>query len=136
MLVISQSNSKPPRDRRRRSAERRRRGRRRGARIGHMAEEARTAVQHDAPEAPGVELDEEQRADAPWLPERHRSTDVADLRDLLPGVEPDRQVTDWGRSERIEALADRTIVEFYYRYWFRCEVEGVESVPDDGGALI
>jgi 1-acyl-sn-glycerol-3-phosphate acyltransferase len=59
-----------------------------------------------------------------------------DLRDLLPGVEPERQVDDWGRSERIEGLLDKTLIEFYYRLWFRCEVEGIEHVPDEGGALI
>lgn len=59
-----------------------------------------------------------------------------DLRRLLPGVEPERTLTDWGRSERIEGLLDRTLVEFYYRYWFRCEVEGVENIPAQGGALL
>jgi 1-acyl-sn-glycerol-3-phosphate acyltransferase len=59
-----------------------------------------------------------------------------DLRQLLPGVEPERQVDDWGRSERVEGLLDRTLVEFFYRLWFRCEVEGIEYVPDEGGALI
>ena len=28
------------------------------------------------------------------------------------------------------------VLDFYYRYWFRVEVEGVENVPADGGALI
>src|SRR5829696_8577231 len=102
-----------------------------------MGEEAPTVVQDPAPEAPGQELDEEARASAPWLPERHRSgREVGDLRDLLPGVEPDRQVTDWGRSERIEGALDRTVIEFLYRYWFRAGVEGIENVPADGGALI
>src|SRR3954464_13355426 len=59
-----------------------------------------------------------------------------DLREYLPGVEPDRQVDDWGRSERVEGLIDRTAVEFLYRYWFRVEVEGIENVPSDGGALL
>ncbi|MDX6696792.1 MAG: hypothetical protein QOE65_189 [Solirubrobacteraceae bacterium] len=59
-----------------------------------------------------------------------------DPRDLLPGLEPERQVTDWGRSERIEGLLDRTLVDFFYRYWFRVEVEGMENVPDEGGALL
>ena len=59
-----------------------------------------------------------------------------DLRDHLPGVEPERTLTDWGRSERIEGLMDRTLVEFYYRYWFRAEVEGIENVPASGGALL
>jgi 1-acyl-sn-glycerol-3-phosphate acyltransferase len=59
-----------------------------------------------------------------------------DLREQLPGVEPQRRVTDWGRSERLEGLFDRTVLEFLYRYWFRVEVEGLENVPDEGGALL
>jgi len=59
-----------------------------------------------------------------------------DLRPYLPGVYPDRTITDWGRSERIEGLIDRTVVDFLYRLWFRCEVEGIENVPSDGGALL
>jgi 1-acyl-sn-glycerol-3-phosphate acyltransferase len=59
-----------------------------------------------------------------------------ELRRYLPGVEPERQIDDWGRSERIEGIYDRYLLEFYYRYWFRCEVEGVENVPATGGALL
>jgi 1-acyl-sn-glycerol-3-phosphate acyltransferase len=59
-----------------------------------------------------------------------------DLRDHLPGVEPERQLTDWGRSERVEGLFDKTLLEFFYRYWFRAEVEGIENVPASGGAMI
>jgi 1-acyl-sn-glycerol-3-phosphate acyltransferase len=59
-----------------------------------------------------------------------------DLRDYLPGVETERQVSDWGRSERVEGLFDRTIVDFFYKYWFRAEVEGIENVPSSGGALL
>ena len=33
----------------------------------------------------------------------------ADLREHLPGLEPERRVTDWGRSERLEGFVDRTI---------------------------
>src|SRR5436305_12012232 len=58
------------------------------------------------------------------------------LSDHLPGLEPERRVTDWGRSERIEGLVDRTVYDFLYRYWFRVEVEGVENVPAEGGALL
>src|SRR5919197_4491995 len=60
----------------------------------------------------------------------------SDPRDLLPAIEPERQVTDWGRSERVEALFDRTLWDFLYHYWFRCDVEGIENVPDSGGALL
>ena len=59
-----------------------------------------------------------------------------DLRDQLPGIEPERRVTDWGRSERVEALVDRTVYDFLYRYWFRVAVEGIENVPLDGPALL
>ena len=65
-----------------------------------------------------------------------RERDPDDLRDFLPGVEPDRQVTDWGRSERIEGALDATLSEFLYRYWFRVDVDGIENVPSDGGALL
>ncbi len=58
------------------------------------------------------------------------------MRNLLPALEPDRQLDDWGRSERVERIFDATLVEFFYRYWFRCDVEGVENVPDRGGALL
>jgi len=57
-------------------------------------------------------------------------------RELLPAIEPERQVDDWGRSERVEDFFDRTLVEFFYRYWFRTEVEGIENVPSTGGALL
>ena len=62
--------------------------------------------------------------------------DADDLRRYLPGVEPERRLNDWGRSERIESLMDRTLVDFYYRYWFRAEVEGIENIPSSGGALL
>jgi 1-acyl-sn-glycerol-3-phosphate acyltransferase len=59
-----------------------------------------------------------------------------EMRALLPAIEPERQVTDWGRSERVEGLLDRTVYEFLYHYWFRVEVEGIEQVPSVGGALL
>jgi 1-acyl-sn-glycerol-3-phosphate acyltransferase len=58
------------------------------------------------------------------------------MRDLLPALEPDRNLDDWGRSERVEGIFDATLVNFFYRYWFRCEVEGIENVPASGGALL
>ncbi|MEA2364598.1 MAG: hypothetical protein QOI32_110 [Thermoleophilaceae bacterium] len=59
-----------------------------------------------------------------------------ELKRHLPGVEPERQLNDWGRSERIEAIYDRLVADFYYRYWFRAEVEGIENIPSTGGALL
>ena len=58
------------------------------------------------------------------------------MRDLLPAIEPERRLNDWGRSERVEGAFDRTLVEFFYRYWFRAEIEGIENVPAEGGALL
>jgi 1-acyl-sn-glycerol-3-phosphate acyltransferase len=72
-------------------------------------------------------------ASAELLPERR---EAERMRDLLPAIEPERQLNDWGRSERVEGALDGTVVEFFYRYWFRTEVEGVENVPSDGGALL
>jgi 1-acyl-sn-glycerol-3-phosphate acyltransferase len=60
----------------------------------------------------------------------------ASYQDHLPGLEPERHLSDWGRSERIEGLVDRTIYDFLYRYWFRVEVDGIGNVPAEGGALL
>lgn len=62
--------------------------------------------------------------------------EVSDLREQLPGLEPERHVTDWGRSDRVEGVVDRTLYRFLYHYWFRVEVEGIENVPAGGGAMI
>jgi 1-acyl-sn-glycerol-3-phosphate acyltransferase len=57
-------------------------------------------------------------------------------RDQLPGLEPDRRITDWGRSERVEQLIDSTVSHFLYHYWLRVEAVGLENVPRQGGALL
>jgi 1-acyl-sn-glycerol-3-phosphate acyltransferase len=59
-----------------------------------------------------------------------------ELKEHLPGVEPERRLTDWGRSERVEEIFDATLAEWFYRYWFRAEVEGIENVPATGGGLL
>jgi 1-acyl-sn-glycerol-3-phosphate acyltransferase len=84
-----------------------------------MAEPTRTTLsprEHDA-------------VPAPLVP-------AGDLREHLPGVEPERRLNDWGRSERVEGVFDATLVEFFYRYWFRVEVEGIENLPATGGAML
>ena len=90
-----------------------------------MAESARTTLsqsERPAPEAlPAAELE---------------ALRDGEMRELLPAVETERRLTDWGRSERVDGLMDRTLVEFLYRYWFRADVEGVENVPAAGGALL
>jgi 1-acyl-sn-glycerol-3-phosphate acyltransferase len=58
------------------------------------------------------------------------------LKPYLPGVEPERRLNDWGRSERVEEAFDATVAEFFYRYWFRVDVEGIENLPATGGALL
>jgi 1-acyl-sn-glycerol-3-phosphate acyltransferase len=44
-------------------------------------------------------------------------------------------VDEWGRSERTRALA-RAIYDPLYSRWFRTEWEGLEKIPDVGGALL
>jgi 1-acyl-sn-glycerol-3-phosphate acyltransferase len=99
-----------------------------------MAEEHRTSL--GAP-IPGSTDEPPGQPDAPGLPApvpERGATQV--MRELLPAIEPERRLNDWGRSERIEGVFDRTLLEFFYRYWFRAEVEGIENVPADRGALI
>ncbi|MGA7435481.1 MAG: lysophospholipid acyltransferase family protein [Solirubrobacterales bacterium] len=60
---------------------------------------------------------------------------IKDLRDLLPAAESDRALDDWGRSETMIAAME-PILNFYYRYWFRVETEGIENIPADRGALL
>jgi 1-acyl-sn-glycerol-3-phosphate acyltransferase len=68
-------------------------------------------------------------------PEPAEEVDLRDLRELVPAAEPGRQLDDWGRSERVfDAL--EPLLDFYYRNWFRVEVEGIENVPDTDGALL
>jgi 1-acyl-sn-glycerol-3-phosphate acyltransferase len=68
-------------------------------------------------------------------PEREPEPDPRLLRDLIPAPDTSREVDDWGRSERVFSLME-PLLDFYYRYWFRVEVEGIENVPVDGGALL
>ncbi len=84
-----------------------------------MPESSRTPLSVREPETPGQAL-----------------VPAEDLKRHLPGVEPERRLTDWGRSERIEGAFDATVAEFFYRYWFRAEIEGIENVPSTGGALL
>ena len=44
-------------------------------------------------------------------------------------------VDEWGRSERFRALA-RTLYEPVYSRWFRVRWEGLEKIPNEGGALL
>jgi 1-acyl-sn-glycerol-3-phosphate acyltransferase len=87
--------------------------------------------QHASDEAPGATVELELSDIRSALSERD-----AGLRDHLPGIEPERRLTDWGRSERVEGIVDRTIYEFLYRHWFRVEVDGIDNIPTEGAALL
>jgi len=90
-----------------------------------VPEAARTSLRVRDPEVPDIGA-------RPGLPARRDD----DMRPYLPGVEPERQLNDWGRSERVEGFMDRTLVDFFYHHWFRVEVEGIENVPATGGAMV
>jgi 1-acyl-sn-glycerol-3-phosphate acyltransferase len=68
-------------------------------------------------------------------PQEPPSAELRDLRSLLAAPDPEREVDDWGRSERVFRMIE-PLLNFYYRYWFRVEVEGIEHVPATGGALL
>ena len=44
-------------------------------------------------------------------------------------------VDEWGRSERVRAMA-RRLYDPMYRRWFRAEWDGLEKIPRTGGALL
>jgi 1-acyl-sn-glycerol-3-phosphate acyltransferase len=74
--------------------------------------------------------------DIPAAPPRDGApADFRDLRELVPAADPERQVDDWGRSQRFFDSFE-PLLDFYYRYWFRVETEGIDNVPADGGALL
>src|SRR3954447_4587161 len=68
-------------------------------------------------------------------PEQETALDPRALRDLLPSPDESRALDDWGRSERVFQLVE-PMLNFYYRYWFRVEQQGIENIPSEGGALL
>ena len=119
--------------------------RRKPARRGSLSEESpllggplTSGAGAEEPRAPRTSFDaryDELRLslEEPAIPSQ--APDPRQLRELIPAKEPGRELDDWGRSERIFDLM-QPLLDFYYRYWFRVEAEGVENVPADGGALI
>ncbi len=91
------------------------------------AEEPRSALPEFDPR--GGELD------LPRQPARPAEPDPRELRRLIGAPDPGREVDDWGRSQRVFDLVS-PLLDFYYRYWFRAEIEGIENVPAEGGALL
>lgn len=57
-------------------------------------------------------------------------------RDILPVVEPDRDLDDWGRSARLAGALDRTVWEAAHKLWFRVELGRAAQIPSTGGALL
>src|SRR5919107_5671135 len=103
-----------------------------------LAERRRPATRHGLPpESPLLGYDHGSGVlDLPAPPpEPAPAVDLRELRELVPPAEPGREVDDWGRSQRVFDLVE-PLLDFYYRHWFRVEVEGVENVPAEGGALI
>ena len=53
-----------------------------------------------------------------------------------PADDPRRSdVDEWGRSEHMRSLV-RRLYDPMYKHWFRVEWEGLEKIPDQGGALL
>src|SRR5215210_1875838 len=71
----------------------------------------------------------------PQKPEEGEAPDPRELQELIPSSETGRGLDDWGRSERVFDLLE-PLLDFYYRYWFRVEQEGIENIPAEGGALL
>jgi 1-acyl-sn-glycerol-3-phosphate acyltransferase len=96
---------------------------------------SRSGLSRESPllgyDARGNDLDLPREPEPPSEP----PADLRELRELVPAAEPGREVDDWGRSQRVFDLIE-PLLDFYYRYWFRVEVEGIENVPTEGGALI
>jgi 1-acyl-sn-glycerol-3-phosphate acyltransferase len=72
--------------------------------------------------------------------EKNRTTAIVPIRVTSADAEEidDPRLSDvdeWGRSERTRALT-RALYEPIYSKWFRTEWEGLEKIPEDGGALL
>jgi 1-acyl-sn-glycerol-3-phosphate acyltransferase len=98
-------------------------------------EKTRSTLRQAAGEAARID-DDDRLSVGDDEPGRELAERGPDLRQYLAPIETERQVTDWGRSERVEGFFDKTLIDFYYNLWFRCEVEGIEHVPSRGGALL
>ncbi|QGG95964.1 lysophospholipid acyltransferase family protein [Actinomarinicola tropica] len=86
----------------------------------------------ERPEAPPVET-----TTAPRSTELVHLPPVADAGPTPPEPDPDRlgDVDEWGRSERMRAVA-RALYDPMYRHWFRAEWEHLDRIPTEGGALL
>jgi 1-acyl-sn-glycerol-3-phosphate acyltransferase len=94
--------------------------------VGAGAEEPRAPEPGFEPHADALDLPRETPRPEP---------DVRALRELIPPPDSGRELDDWGRSQRV-FNAMEPLLDFYYRYWFRVEQQGIEHVPSEGGALL
>jgi 1-acyl-sn-glycerol-3-phosphate acyltransferase len=107
---------------------------------GGGAETVRHAPDPEPAPAVGFDPDADQLSATPQGPgdgagDSSAGPTLEQLRQLLPEPEAGREIDDWGRSERLVSALD-PLLNFYYRYWFRVEVEGLDNVPASGGALL
>ena len=108
--------------------------------LGGSVEASEEALHEHAPVAEPTPVAYDPSADGlasspPSSLESGPQPSAEELRGLIAQPDEGRELDDWGRSERMMALAD-PLLNFYYRYWFRVESEGVENVPSTGGALL
>jgi 1-acyl-sn-glycerol-3-phosphate acyltransferase len=96
---------------------------------------AGAGAEESAPPAPAYDADGDDYATPREPDPTPDGGDLTELRELLPEADAARALDDWGRSEAVVRLAD-PVLDFYYRYWFRVEHEGLENVPSTGGALL
>jgi 1-acyl-sn-glycerol-3-phosphate acyltransferase len=97
---------------------------------------AGAGAEESPPPPPAYDADGDDYAPPPREPDPTPDAgELAELRELLPEVDGERALDDWGRSEAIVRLAD-PVLDFYYRYWFRVDHEGLQNVPSTGGALL
>jgi 1-acyl-sn-glycerol-3-phosphate acyltransferase len=90
----------------------------------------RLAARYDDPMASGRPVVGEKKRTTAIVPLRVSTADSEQIED--PRLS---DVDEWGRSERTRALA-RALYEPLYSRWFRTEWEGLEKIPDAGGALL
>ena len=66
----------------------------------------------------------------------HRHRPRAPAATCCPPSSPSGASPTGAAPSASRALLDRTVYDFLYHLWFRCEVEGIENVPSEGGALL
>ncbi len=91
---------------------------------------SRLAARYDDPMASERQAVGEKNRTTAIVPLRVTTADTEEIED--PRLS---DVDEWGRSERTRALA-RALYEPMYSRWFRTEWEGLEKIPDAGGALL